>query len=474
MTLGYLVRNALDVGRAIAQSGTLREREGWSRDRLEAFQRERLGALVAQASARSPFYRAHYGGPVAAHEVRLEALPPVTKAMMMDRLDGFLTDPRLTPAVLEAHLAQVGLRDELLLDQYRVMASSGSAGRRGIYVYDRAAWTACLAGGLRWAGMIGVTPRLPRRRRLAQVAAPDARHMTARAASSLSIGLFRSVRVSAARPVDQQVAALEAHRPDAITGYPSALALLAVEQLEGRLHIAPRVVSTTSEVRTPEMTDRIRAAWGVEPFDALGLTETGITAVDCAEHGGLHLFEDLSLFEVVDDQGRAVPPGRPGHKVWVTNLWSFTHPFIRFEVTDLVTLTDEPCACGRTFRRITAIEGRSDDVLALPGMRGDTIAVHPIHLRSPLAGMPAVLQYQVVQDDDGLDVMVAVAGGASADETARAVERVLGEKLGALGVAPVRIRARVVERIEREEGAGKLKLVKAAPPRPPDDVRRAF
>jgi phenylacetate-CoA ligase len=462
--LGYAVRNAVDVVRATATGGTLAERERWPRERLEAFQRERLGALVEHASTHSPFYRAHYGGRIDARDVRLDALPPVTKATMMDRLDDVPTDRRLTGAVLEAHLARVGARDELLLGAYRVMASSGSSGRRGIYVYDRPAWRALLAGGMRWMRTMGVAPRLPRRRRLAQVAAPDAKHMTCRASASMSVGLFDPIRLSAALPMPELVAALGRHRPEVLTGYPSALALLAIEQLEGRLRIAPEVVATTSEVRTADMTARIRAAWNVEPFDCLGLTETGIAATDCAEHQGLHLFEDTCLFEVVDAAGRAVPPGRTGDKVFVTNLDNRTQPFIRFEVTDLVTIVDDPCACGRTFRRIAAIEGRSDDVLELPALGGGAVAVHPIHLRSPLAATPAVLQYQIVQEAGGLDVVLALRDGAAPLAIAREVETTLAAKLAALGAAPLAIRVRVVAKIEREAGAGKLKLIKAAPP----------
>jgi phenylacetate-coenzyme A ligase PaaK-like adenylate-forming protein len=57
------------------------------------------------------------------------------------------------------------------------------------------------------------------------------------------------------------------------------------------LRIAPAFVSTTGELRTAEMTDRIRQAWGIEPFNTLGLTEVGVAASDCPEHQGLHVSE---------------------------------------------------------------------------------------------------------------------------------------------------------------------------------------
>jgi phenylacetate-coenzyme A ligase PaaK-like adenylate-forming protein len=297
---------------------------------------------------------------------------------------------------------------------------------------------------------------------MAQVAAPDAKHMTARGAASMKIGLFDSIILGAAQPISSLVATLQRHQPHYLAGYPSIIALLAVEQLEGRLRIAPEVVCTSSEVRTAEMTERMRAAWGIEPFNILGLTETGVTASECPAHAGLHVFEDACIYEVVDERNRPVPPGSQGDKVLVTNLYSRTQPFVRFEVTALVTVSDEPCPCGRTFRRITAIEGRSDDVLELPGRTGSTVRVHPIHLRSPLAGVPAVAQYQIVETSDGLDVTLALVASASAAVVAGEVEAMISAKLDALGVAPLAIRVHVVPEIARESGAGKFKLVKAA------------
>ncbi len=78
-----------------------------------------------------------------------------------------------------------------------------------------------------------------------------------------------------------------------------AVGLLACDQLDGRLSIVPRIVATTSEVRTDETLERIRAAWGVEPFDVFGSTET-LYGGDCAEHAGIHAFEDQCLVEVVE------------------------------------------------------------------------------------------------------------------------------------------------------------------------------
>ena len=126
---------------------------------------------------------------------------------------------------------------------------------------------------------------------------------------------------------------------------------VADEQRAGRLDIAPSVVSTSSELRTAELTARIEGAFGVRPFDFYGTTE-GLWGVECEHHDGLHLFEDWCIAENVDAAGRPVPDGEPGARLLVTNLYKRTLPLIRFEVSDVVVLDRTPCACGRTLPRL--------------------------------------------------------------------------------------------------------------------------
>jgi phenylacetate-CoA ligase len=434
------------------------ERMRWSRDRLRAYQAERLAALVAHASRQSPFYRELYGGPIDG-PVELTSLPTVSKAAMMGNFDRFVTDPRLRREPLLRHVADIA-GDERYADDFRVMTSSGSSGAKALYVYDRHAWReGFLPGSLRMSRLAGLYPRLPRQR-LVTVAAGDGKHMSFRGGMAMDVGFFRTRRLAAKQPLAPLAMQLAEARPDVLLGYPSVLALLADEQRAGRLDIAPTSVVTSSEVCTPAMAASISAAWGVTPYNCLGLTETGITAVDCEQHAGLHLFEDLCIVEVVDEHGRVLPPRTPGARILVTNLYNYVQPIIRFEVTDLMTIDDAPCACGRTLARIVALDGRSDDILTLCGERGP-VTVHPIHLRGLLGANPAVLQYQVDCDGEAMDVAVVLAAGAPVD-TRRTLEQGLANALATRGAQPV-LRVRVVTEIAREQGPGKLKLVRMHP-----------
>ena len=138
------VRRLADFGRALVLSRTELARS----DQLEAaarsgLQQRRLEELVRHAVERSAFYRDHYRG-IDLDGVDLAALPPVTKSQLMTRFDDWVTDGRLQLADLERHLDGL-TRDEIHLGQYRVLATSGSTGRRAVLVYSRADWLMSLA-----------------------------------------------------------------------------------------------------------------------------------------------------------------------------------------------------------------------------------------------------------------------------------------------------------------------------------------
>lgn len=460
MRLRYGTARLADALRALRTARQLAPRERWSRQRLAEHQRRALHTLIAHATAHSAFYRDHYAGVDLDDTPALADLPSTTKGALMERFDDWVCDPRLRLADVERHLDGL-VRDELLYDQYRAMATGGTTGRRGIFVYSRAEWVVCLAGFLRWTELTGTGPRLPRRR-VAAIGATSPLHMTARFGMTIDVGAHRVLRLDARQPLGELVAALDSFRPDFITGYPSVLALLADEQVAGRLQVAPERVATTSEVRTAEMEAAITRAWEVTPYNAYGITEGGIVAADCAEHAGLHLFEDLVLFENVDEDGRPVPDGTVGAKLLVTNLFNRTQPLIRYELSDMVALDSSPCACGRTLARVVALDGRSDDILVLPRAGEGEVAVHPLTVRSLFAGMAELRQYQVVQDPQALRVRVALRDGVDAGQAAARIRSAVAAKLEEVGAVPPPIEVEAVAEIVRDSGHGaKLKLIES-------------
>jgi phenylacetate-coenzyme A ligase PaaK-like adenylate-forming protein len=316
----------------------------------------------------------------------------------------------LTRDAVEAHLE--GLTSgAYLFDAYTAVASGGSSGTRGVFVYD-------------WNGWLGVLLSFTRRRawmRLADAAlgleamgvmvgGAKASHISHAIGATLrSSG--GDVPISAALPLGEIVSQLNELQPLTLLGYSSVIVALAREVQRGHLRIAPRIVVTIAEPLLPEMRAAIEAAWARPVMNAYGASE-GINASSCGQGPGLHLNEDLCVFEPVDARGRPVGPGERAAKLYVTPLFNYAQPLIRYELTDEVTLLNGgPCACGSAMRRIDDIGGRSDDVFTYQG----GMVVHPIIFRSPLGRERHIVEYQVRQTERGADVELRTDGPMDAD-----------------------------------------------------------
>jgi len=455
MTAAMTSPQATQVERLRALAGELTARDRWSREQLVEHQRARLRALVRHAVSASPYYREALGRDAAVGDVPLRGLPTLSKATLMEEFDRVVTDPRLRMANLEAHLAGPEATRPFL-GEYRVLSTSGTTGLRGVFVYTGDEFTRWVAPVIRATARMGVTPAT----RLVGIGAPGTLHLTKQQFAVLQAGREGAPQLSVTTPMPEMVEALNAYRPEALLGYPSVAALLAEEQLEGRLRIEPRLVALGGEVLTEDMRRRVDAAWGVRPFEVYAATEAPVLASSAPGHAGLHLCEDLLVVEVVDERNRPVPPGTPGYKVLVTNLVNHAQPLIRYELSDSVTLADGPDPTGRPYGRIARVDGRSDDILHLPAPAGGEIQVHPYRLRAPFLGFPDVRQYQVLHDRRGLHVRVVLRPSAPRETTA-SVRAALVRELHAVGAVPPPIEVEAVAAIEREPGhAAKLKLVK--------------
>jgi phenylacetate-CoA ligase len=399
-----------------------------------------LATTLAHAARHSAYYRERLD-PAAS----LEAQPMLDKAALMEHFDALVTDSRLRRDALLAHVEQAK-GDERYLGDYRVMTTSGSSGRKGLFVYGRAEWAAIMAQFLRFNALAGIRPRLPRLR-LAAVVSPNGAHMSRRVSQSASIGVHRILALPVTMPLAQLVERLNAFQPQSLNAYPSIAALLAEEQRGGRLRIAPRLVATTSELQTDAMRASIEDAFGVRPHNLYATTE-GLWGADCAEHAGIHLFEDFTRVENVDRGGQPVPDGQPGAKLLVTSLFNRVQPLIRLEVSDAVTLTSEPCACGLRSRRIVTLAGRSDDTITLDG-----IAVHPMHF-GVVARDRDVVEFQIVQSGRRLRVLVVTRGDGAEPRLRAGVEARLRE----LGVRAPEIEVERRQMLDRPP-SGKLQLV---------------
>ena len=445
----------MDLGlilRVIALRRSLRQHERWSRSQLEQHRERVVSQLRAFAYERSPFYQQFHRGLL---DRPLEELPVLTKPELMEHFDDVVTDRRVRLRDVEAHLATVA-GDARFLDRYRVVATSGSTGVRGIFLSDPREWATVIASYNRaqeWAG-VAISPI--RRMHLAVVSTTTPWHQSARVGASVRNPLVTTLRLNATDPLPDVVARLNAFQPHSLVAYASMNRILADEQIAGRLQIEPEAVMSASEVLTDDTRRLIANAWGHPPFNVYAATEPAGIASECDRHTGLHLYDDLVITEVVDEANRPVPPGEYGAKVLVTVLFSRTQPLIRYEMSDSVRLSSEVCTCGRPFPLLTAIQGRQEDVIELPSRTGGTVAIHPNVFHDVLDRVPAG-EWQIVQEGDRLRLLVV---GPRRDFDDAAVTTAIKASLDAAGAAATNVSCETVTAIPRST-VGKAPLVRA-------------
>jgi len=147
-----------------------------------------------------------------------------------------------------------------------------------------------------------------------------------------------------------------------------------------------------SEAMRTELNEKL----GIIATDNYGLSEVmgpGV-AGECQECNGLHINEDHFLVEILNPQTlEPVEDGEVGELV-ITTLTKEAFPVIRYRTRDLTHFIMEECPCGRSFRRINRIIGRTDDMLIIKGVN-----VFPTQIESVLCDIEGTEpHYRIIVD----------------------------------------------------------------------------
>jgi phenylacetate-CoA ligase len=216
----------------------------------------------------------------------------------------------------------------------------------------------------------------------------------------------------------------------------------------GRLRLTLGAIGTTAEPLLPETRAAAEEVFGVPVANTYGATE-GMLAMSNPPLPGLHILEDVAVWEPVDCNDQPVPPGTLSAKVLITSVKTLVVPIIRYEVTDEVMFLDEPNPGPWTGRRIADIQGRLEDTFTYPG----GVRVHPHVIRSVLLQAEPILEYQVRQTASGIAVDVTADGPIGIP----LLEALLSTALRGVGLNGATTTVRQVDHIARHTESGKLK-----------------
>lgn len=425
-----------------------------TRDRLEHWQRRRLRQTLDRARRTFPFYREVPAG-------GLEAFPVLDKAAWLAAFQGLNASGLALEECRRIAVESERSRDFAHLEgDLAVGLSTGTSGRQGVFLVsprERA----------RWAGVL-LARALPGR----SLWEPARIALFLRAGSplysTLGTGRIRFRYFDLRRPLAKLVPEVEAFDPTVLAAPPQVLRLLAAALEERRLRLAPRHVYSVAEVLDPHDEARICAAFS-QPVHQIYQASEGFLGITC-EAGRIHLNEDLLVVEkeyVDRATGRFVPV--------ITDLHRRTQAILRFRLGDVLVESRAPCPCGSPFLALDRIEGRFDDVLALPSMTSDLGQLAPLFAdyvtRAVLGASPAITDFRCDQDEPGsLVLALDVTPGADAGAAFTAVSGALVRLCGELGLVPPAVRPGTQPDGGSDDATVKLRRVRRTFPLEPADL----
>jgi len=189
-------------------------------------------------------------------------------------------------------------------------------------------------------------------------------------AESLDIAVIPNTPLSP----EKQMMIIRDYKISVLVTTPSEAAQLADRMFTADLNPTSLNLSHLILVGEPadrEFRNRLEQQLHVTAWMHYGLSEVPGPAIafECPAHEGLHIHEDHFLPEIIDPlSGEVLPSGQSGELV-LTTLMTRAFPLIRFRTGDRARITEGRCACGSSLVRMDWLEGRTDDILNVNGVK---------------------------------------------------------------------------------------------------------
>lgn len=409
--------------RATGALERLAEARAWlsaSPGEVEREQRARLSRLLAHAWAKVPHYREALSA--------AGVVVPGASGTPAVRLEAFPSLPPLSKRDLRERFAALTAEDSAARGAYP-SATGGSTGEPVRFLHDREMHAWKLANKSLFDSWTGYRPGEPFALLWGAVGDLAGAGLRGRVGQWLRHELRLEAYQLAPDQMDAYLDRLEAFRPRLLLAYAqSAYELARHAEARGRRVSVPAVMTSATNLE-PEMRSTIERVFDARVYDRYGSREVGDVACENGDGQGLVVNPLTHLVEVVDEEGRPLPPGEHG-ELLVTTLTNMSMPLIRYRIGDAGVL-GEAGAGGVPWPRLRAVTGRVTDVFRTRDGR----QVYGGYFTRQFYGRDWVAQFQVVQEDwDRLRVRLVPRPGTDPElvaseqaELARAFRRAMGE-----------------------------------------------
>lgn len=185
---------------------------------------------------------------------------------------------------------------------------------------------------------------------------------------------------------------LETERPDTFVGMP--VQLLSLLRVCGRGSLRRALVS--GDACSDAVLKGCEAILQSRLFPHYGSREMALGgAICCPAHEGMHLRENHVIAEIVDEQGRPLPPGERGELV-ITTIGMEAMPLIRYRTGDYTRRIPGTCPCGSQVLRLDTVRRKETAELAA--------------LDETLFSLPFVCDYRAERRNGGLHLQILTCG----------------------------------------------------------------
>ncbi|MEO0288523.1 MAG: F390 synthetase-related protein [candidate division WOR-3 bacterium] len=335
----------------------------FSKKDIENYQRVKRDLVVEYAYRKSEFFKKLYSG---CDLKDFKKLPIVNKKIMMDNLTTYNTLGLKKEEIINFCCEVEKSRDfSRRFKGLNIGMSSGTSGNKGVEIvspreemYMKAAFLARFDFPKNEKMRIAFILR---------VSAP---------AFNFNILGHSFNYVSQLDSIENICKKLENINPNVISAPPSMLKLIAKQVKNGFYKIKPKRIISYAEILYPDVKIFLKEVFNCPIHEIYKATE-GPIGITC-EKENLHINEDLVYVETLNKDLTETPVGKPCENLVITDLHKRVQPIIRYNLNDVITISQKKCSCGSNFRVIESIVGRNDHLFY-----GEKIDRHGLQFISP-------------------------------------------------------------------------------------------
>ena len=382
---------------------------GASRETIQAFQKQRLKALLQHAYQTTPYYReclkaAHFD---------ISRIPPLEKQDIREQFDKLCST---------AFTRKQRIRN----------ATGGSTGTPLTFYQDRNYWNQRNLSVYyfdQWAGWNFGEPQLIIWGSLADLESDG--HWKHRFnnywRNQYWLNGFRLTDTAMWAAFEK----MNQDQPQTILAYPSSLYQFAKFIFENSLTPPCKFkgIISSAEMLHPHYRTLAETVFKTKVYNRYGSREVGLIAMECAE-GRMHI-NCRDLYLEIDSPDPYTEPG----EILITQLNNYAMPFIRYRIGDVGLLSDERCPCGNDLPILAELLGRTTATFRT----GSRTLIHGGYFTQQFYDIDGVAQFQIIQESLKHCVLKVVTNEKWTEATRRFLVQGIQDALGTAVVVTVEL-----------------------------------